>query len=84
MATNYIKTSRGGSDLWNGYKCFRVYHDGYGELFEGGARYVVFDEGRLVAEVSNPTDADRAFKLGAFIENGVRLENYIGIDEKLR
>jgi hypothetical protein len=65
------------------YKYFKVYRDRNGEFFEGGApRHLVFCEGALVKEYLSFEDASRKWPLDEM--DGCRLENYLGIDSRLR
>jgi hypothetical protein len=68
---------------WSGYRCFKCYRDGLGEQFDC-PKYVVFDGQELVAEESSQTRADLAFKRGDRVEDGVRLRDYLGVDNRIR
>lgn len=83
--TNLIELRNSkGSDRWNGYRCFRLYHDHAGELHPYGAKYVVFRNGYLVGEYTCQTDADLSFLQGNVDKGLIRLNEYLGIDERLR
>jgi hypothetical protein len=77
-------SKRYGPNKWAGMEVFRLYRDGKGEWFPNGARYVVFDNNALVGEFDTLTKADKAFEDGVRVEGGIRKQDYIGIDEKLR
>ena len=83
MSTNYIRKNLG-SHKWDGYSCFRVYADHKGELFPGGAKYVVFDHGNLIAEVDTLTEAAKAWECDTQRSTVVKLKDYLGIDARLR
>lgn len=60
----------------------KLYTNGYGLPFEdGSSRYVIWKDGVLVGEFVNQTQALIAFKLGVFVENGVRKSKYLGLSE---
>jgi hypothetical protein len=80
---NYIRKNQG-EHRWDGYKCFKCFRDHNGELFQGGAKYVVFDDGILVGAFSSQTEADLAFCSSAPRDMTIRLSDYKGIDRRLR
>jgi hypothetical protein len=84
MSTNLIRRNQG-DNIWAGYQCFRVYSDNEGKLFPGGAKYVVFDNGNLVAVSDTLTEADKAWNTRhPYMTTGIRLSEYKGIDARLR
>lgn len=80
--TNLIRNRR--EHKWAGFKMFKCYYDGHGNHFKDGARYVVFDNGMLVAEELMANAAEKAFLEGKTVEGGVKLQDYLGIDTRLR
>jgi hypothetical protein len=83
MSTNLIRKSQG-ENTWRGYKCFRVQCDHNGVPFPGGAKFVVFDEGRFIGAYSDQSKADLAFLSGEPRSSEIRLIDYKGIDARLR
>ena len=69
---------------WEGMIIFHIPCDGYGNLFGQGNRCVCFDNQDLVGEFRTRTQAETAFLKGVRIEGGVKLIDYVGIDEDLR
>jgi hypothetical protein len=82
VSTNYLNRKIG-DDRFNGMKVFKCLLDGQGQPFQAGGRYVVFDNGTLVSEAASLTEAERDFLVGKRTE-GPRLEEYKGIDRRLR
>jgi hypothetical protein len=82
IKTTFIFVEGTMNNRWNGYRCFKAQRDENGDLFPFGARYVVFKDGWLVGEYSNQSAAD----VGFFSQKptGIRLSDYLGIDERLR
>ena len=79
---NYIRKNQG-EHRWDGYRCFKCFRDHNGELFDGGAKYVVFRDGLFVAASISLPEADAAFLRGDGVP-GVRLSEYKGIDHRVR
>ena len=69
--------------MWDGFRVYRVYTDHNGELYAGGAKFVVFDEGLLVGAYSDEGEAKKGFMRGDRVA-GVRLSEFKGIQEGLR
>jgi hypothetical protein len=81
--TNYIRRNQG-AHRWDGYTCFKLYHDHEGNLFPGGAKYVVFSDGWLVGCFPDQSEADKAFLLMGGARSFIRLSEYKVIDGRLR
>jgi len=69
--------------MFTGLKQFKVYLDAAGQMMPA-PKYVIFRSQLLCGYYDTETEAVKGFHRGDVHEGKVMLQNYLGIDERLR